>query len=134
VKGAVLDSASSEGQGDRHFCGRYIGCAGHPGRLSGLGLSHSKPVLYGAFVWMRRALDDQKWQSPARADALGSAAASLMARVLLDGGGLDYASRHSGVRPLLPPRAGLLLVTRGVPGVPPDPLAPQRGPPWTLPR
>ena len=31
-----------------------------PGQLSGLGISHSKSVLYGAFVWARRALNIQK--------------------------------------------------------------------------
>jgi hypothetical protein len=36
-----------------------------PGRLSGLSVSHSKSVLYGAFVWARRALS-QKRRFPAR--------------------------------------------------------------------
>ena len=31
-----------------------------PGRLSGLSVSHSKSVLYGVFVWARRALKRQK--------------------------------------------------------------------------
>ena len=43
---------------------------GRPGRLSGLGVSHSKSVLYGAFVWARRALNNQKWRFPARAVVL----------------------------------------------------------------
>ena len=30
------------------------------GRLSALSVSHSKPVLYSAFVWARRALNIQK--------------------------------------------------------------------------
>jgi hypothetical protein len=40
-----------------------------PGRLSGLILSvfHSKSVMYGAFVWARRALNRPKWRFPARA-------------------------------------------------------------------
>ena len=36
-----------------------------PGRLSGLSVSHSKSVLYGAFVWARRALSSQKRRFPA---------------------------------------------------------------------
>jgi hypothetical protein len=40
---------------------------GRPGRLSGLIVSHSKSVLYGAFVWARRVLNNQKWRFPARA-------------------------------------------------------------------
>jgi hypothetical protein len=32
-----------------------FGCPGRPGRLNGLSVSHSKSVLYGAFVWARRA-------------------------------------------------------------------------------
>ena len=36
------------------------------GRLSGLSVSHSKRVFYGAFVWAHRALNSQKWRFPAR--------------------------------------------------------------------
>jgi hypothetical protein len=39
----------------------------HPGRLSALRVSHSKSVLYGVFVWARRALTSQKRRFPARA-------------------------------------------------------------------
>ena len=38
-----------------------------PGRLSALSVSHSKSVLYGAFVWAHRALNSSKWWFPARA-------------------------------------------------------------------
>jgi acetolactate synthase-1/2/3 large subunit len=38
-----------------------------PGRLSGINVFHSKSVLYGVFVWVRRALNNQKWRFPARA-------------------------------------------------------------------
>jgi hypothetical protein len=38
-----------------------------PGWLSALSVSHSKSVLYGAFVWSCRALTRQKWRFPARA-------------------------------------------------------------------
>jgi hypothetical protein len=38
-----------------------------PGRLSGRSLSHSRLVLYGAFVWARRALNGQKRWFLARA-------------------------------------------------------------------
>jgi hypothetical protein len=38
-----------------------------PGRLSALGVSHSKLVFYGAFVWVRRALNGRKQRCLARA-------------------------------------------------------------------
>ena len=34
-------------------------CPGHPGRLSALSVFLCKLVLYGAFVWVRRALNNQ---------------------------------------------------------------------------
>ena len=37
------------------------------GRLSALRVSHSISVLYGAFVWACRVLNNQKWYFPARA-------------------------------------------------------------------
>jgi hypothetical protein len=40
---------------------------GRPGRLSALSVFHSKSVLYGAFVWARRALNNPKRRFPARA-------------------------------------------------------------------
>ena len=40
-----------------------------PGRLSALSVSHRELFLYGAFVWVCRALNIQKWWFPARADA-----------------------------------------------------------------
>ena len=46
---------------------RIVNCPGRPGRLSGLSVFHSKSVLYGAFVWARRALNDPKRRFPARA-------------------------------------------------------------------
>ena len=42
-------------------------CPGRPGRLSALSVFHSKSVLYGAFVWARRALNRQKRRFSARA-------------------------------------------------------------------
>jgi hypothetical protein len=41
---------------------------GRPGRLSTLSVFLCKSVLYGAFVWVRRALKYQKRRFPARAD------------------------------------------------------------------
>jgi hypothetical protein len=38
-----------------------------PGRLSGLGIFHCESVLYGAFVWARRALNSPKRRFAARA-------------------------------------------------------------------
>jgi hypothetical protein len=38
-----------------------------PGRLSALSVFHSKSVLYGDFVWARRALNRKKWRFRARA-------------------------------------------------------------------
>ena len=38
-----------------------------PGRLSDLSVFHSRSVVYGAFVWVRRALNIQKRRFPARA-------------------------------------------------------------------
>jgi hypothetical protein len=42
-------------------------CPGPPGRLSALSISLCKSVLYGIFVWARRALNSQKRRFPARA-------------------------------------------------------------------
>ena len=39
------------------------------GRLSALSVSHSKSVLYGGFVWARRALNSPKRRFPTRAGA-----------------------------------------------------------------
>ena len=47
------------------------------GRLSGLSVFHSKSVFYGAFVWVRRALNVQKWRFLARAVAREARAARL---------------------------------------------------------
>jgi NADPH oxidase len=55
-----------------HTAAHYANCPGRPGRLSDLSVSHSKSVLYGAFVWARRVLNNQKWRFPARADALAA--------------------------------------------------------------
>ena len=38
-----------------------------PGRLSALSVFLCKSVLYGVFVWARRALNSRKWHFPARA-------------------------------------------------------------------
>jgi hypothetical protein len=38
------------------------------GRLSALSVFLCKSLLYGAFVWARRALNRRKWHFPARAD------------------------------------------------------------------
>jgi hypothetical protein len=42
-------------------------CPGPPGRLSALRVFLCKSVLYGAFVWARRALNSRKRRFPARA-------------------------------------------------------------------
>ena len=44
-------------------------CSGPRKRLSALSVFHSKSILYGVFVWARRALNSQKWRFPARAVA-----------------------------------------------------------------
>jgi hypothetical protein len=49
-----------------------------PGRLSALHVSHSKSVLYGVFVWARRALSSQKRRFLARAGM------NLVARLLIE--------------------------------------------------
>jgi beta-galactosidase len=41
---------------------------GRRGRLSALRVSLYKSILYGAFVWARRALNSRKWRFPARAE------------------------------------------------------------------
>ena len=40
---------------------------GPPGLLRALNVFHRKSVLYGAFVWAHRALNDRKLRFPARA-------------------------------------------------------------------
>jgi hypothetical protein len=40
-----------------------------PGRLRALSVFHSRSILYGPFVWTRRALNGRKWRLPARAVA-----------------------------------------------------------------
>ena len=42
-------------------------CPGPHGAFSGLSCLHSKSILYGTFVWVRRALDRQKRWFLARA-------------------------------------------------------------------
>jgi hypothetical protein len=54
-----------------------------PGRLSALSVFLCKSVLYGAFVWARRALNSRKRRFPARAVAAGP----------IPGGGLPGAHR-----------------------------------------
>ena len=65
-------------------------CPGRPGRLSALSVFLGKSVFYGVFVWARRALNSQKWRSPARvvaerfaatADAAGAETAALRQQV-----------------------------------------------------
>ena len=43
-------------------------CPGRRGRLSALSVFLCKSVLYGAFVWARRAPNRRKWRFPARAE------------------------------------------------------------------
>jgi hypothetical protein len=45
----------------------YMICPGPPGRLSALSIFNSNPVFYVAFVWARRAPNNQKRRFPARA-------------------------------------------------------------------
>jgi hypothetical protein len=47
--------------------GRWFDCPGRRGRLSAISVFLFKSVLYGAFVWARRALNRQKRRFPARA-------------------------------------------------------------------
>ena len=42
-------------------------CLGPPGRLSAISVFLCKSILYGAFVWARRALNSRKRRFPARA-------------------------------------------------------------------
>jgi hypothetical protein len=53
------------------------------GRLSALGVSHRKSILYGAFVWARRALNGRKRRFPTRA-------ASKKAKTGIGGKDLGY--------------------------------------------
>jgi hypothetical protein len=46
---------------------RYVYCPGRRGRLSARSVFLCKSILYGAFVWARRALKHQKRRFPARA-------------------------------------------------------------------
>jgi hypothetical protein len=51
-------------------CGTTSACRSvraRPGRLSTLSVFHSKPFLYGAFVWAHTAFNTLKWRFPARA-------------------------------------------------------------------
>ena len=78
-----------------------------PGRLSALSVFRFKSVLYGAFVWARRALKHQKRRFPARAVAqqrLGAAAvhgAELRRQVRVPG-----LRAHVHVRQLRPDGVG----------------------------
>ena len=47
--------------------GEGITVRARPGRLSALGLLHSKSVLYSTLVWARRVLNSPKRRFPARA-------------------------------------------------------------------
>ena len=46
--------------------GRIFPVRARPGRLSAFRVSPSRSILYGAFVWARRALNGQKRRFPAR--------------------------------------------------------------------
>jgi hypothetical protein len=50
------------------FPKRFSACPGPRKRFSALSVSHCKSILYGVFVWVRRALNGQKRRFPARAD------------------------------------------------------------------
>ena len=43
-----------------------LDCAGPPGRFSAIGAFHTDRFLYGAFIWMRRALNRPKRLRPGR--------------------------------------------------------------------
>jgi hypothetical protein len=60
---------------DRVSFDPFSDCPGPPGRLSAPSVFLCKSVLYGVFVWARRALNSQKRRFPARAvaDRLGGA-------------------------------------------------------------
>ena len=66
-------SASSRRTAGRRSAGTPSGP--REGRLSSAGVSHRKYVLYGMFVWVRRALTSRKRRFPARADGAAAAAA-----------------------------------------------------------
>ena len=48
--------------------GRPATVRARPGRLSTIGVPHSKSILYGVFVWARRALNSPKRRFSARAE------------------------------------------------------------------
>jgi hypothetical protein len=66
---------------DRRAAEAEANGSGPPGWLSGLSVSHSKSVLYGAFQWARMALNRQKRRFPARAVAAAASSREAAERL-----------------------------------------------------
>jgi hypothetical protein len=92
--GGALNEISSGGA----FLQNVI-CPGPPGRLSPLSVFLCKSVLYGAFVWARRALKHQKRWVPARADGYA---------------GVDLRDEGIVIDSTLPPMGVTELTLRGI--------------------
>jgi hypothetical protein len=67
---AAMDKMDGDGSGEVEF-DELFAVRARPGRLSALSVSHSKSVLFGAFVWVRGALNHRKRRSPAVVDRAG---------------------------------------------------------------
>jgi hypothetical protein len=88
---AELEAAAARGEqlftvGGAAVAFDFAMARARPGRLSALSVFLCKSVLYGVFVWARRALNSQKWRVPARAVRGGDRSASA------DGGGASRAT------------------------------------------
>jgi hypothetical protein len=55
----AMDKMDADGSGEVEF-DELFAVRARPGRSSALSISHSKSVLYGAFVWARGALNRRK--------------------------------------------------------------------------
>ena len=95
----ALEPASTTGDGSVDSCSVAVAAASSSGPpsgtaascwstvrarrgLSSLSVFHSKSVLYGAFVWVRRALSSPKRRFPARAVAYADVALLLGLQVM----------------------------------------------------
>jgi hypothetical protein len=77
-----------------------LACPGPPG-ISALSVLHSKPILYGTFVWMRMAFNGQKRRFPVR--VVGAKLAGLSARAAIR---IHAAARRGGCARALAKRRG----------------------------
>ena len=79
---------------------------GPPSLLSAISVFLWKSVLYGAFVWARRALIGLKWRFPARAvvDSIDPGSPASRQRGLVPGGAANSRGPRVMWDPLAPPR------------------------------